>query len=136
MNVLLSIKPEFAEKILNRTKRYEFRKTTFRDPSAIDRVVMYASAPLQRIIGWFSFSRVVKADPESLWRRFHNHSGLSSRERFMDYFSGTDWGYALEIDHTVGLEQPVDPRRRLDNFRPPVSFQYLDGEFDFILDES
>ena len=31
MKVLLSIKPEFAEKILNGTKRFEFRKGIFKN---------------------------------------------------------------------------------------------------------
>ena len=31
MKVLLSIKPEFAEKIFNGTKKYEFRKSIFKN---------------------------------------------------------------------------------------------------------
>lgn len=32
MKVLLSIKPEFAERIFNGSKKYEFRKVIFKNP--------------------------------------------------------------------------------------------------------
>ena len=38
MKVLLSIKPEFAEKIFNGTKKYEFRKSIFKNKD-VDKVI-------------------------------------------------------------------------------------------------
>ena len=52
MKVLLSIKPEFVEKIFNGTKKYEFRKSIFKNKN-IDTVVVYASSPWQYVIGEF-----------------------------------------------------------------------------------
>ncbi|WP_369009144.1 ASCH domain-containing protein, partial [Escherichia coli] len=49
MKVLLSIKPEFAEKILNGTKRFEFRKGIFKNPQ-ISTVVIYATMPLGKVV--------------------------------------------------------------------------------------
>ena len=48
MRVLLSIKPEFAEKILNGAKRYEFRKQAFAQP--VEAVVLYATKPVGKIV--------------------------------------------------------------------------------------
>ena len=44
MNVLLSIKPEFAFKIFDGTKKYEFRKSIFKKPG-VKKVIVYASSP-------------------------------------------------------------------------------------------
>jgi type I restriction enzyme S subunit len=126
MNVLLSVKPEFAEKILTGEKRYEFRKTTFRDPDNVDTVFLYASSPEQEIVGSFSFDDITQADPEELWDRYGAESGIEQKSRFMDYFKGTTTGYAIAVDETMRFASPIDPYRRFDGFRPPVSFQYFD----------
>lgn len=129
MNVLLSIKPEFAEKILSKEKRYEFRKTRFSDPSAVEFVLMYASAPVQRIVGTFTFNNIIEESPEQLWTDYGSVSGMDKKSRFMDYFSGTDPGYAIEINDPRKLSSPIDPTQQFDNFRPPVSFKYTNGDY-------
>ena len=52
MKVLLSIKPEFADKIFNGTKKYEYRRSIFKKKE-VKTVVVYASSPIQKIIGEF-----------------------------------------------------------------------------------
>jgi type I restriction enzyme S subunit len=136
MNVLLSIKPEFAEKILSGKKRYEFRKQRFSDPSAIDTIILYASSPVQKIVGMFSISDIIPERPRILWNRFRDESGIDSYERFAEYFDDTDTGYAIEIDDVVRFDEPIDPWRHVDDFRPPVSFQYVDGELEFVLESA
>lgn len=133
MDVLLSIKPEFAEKILGHEKRYEFRKTPFRDPSAIGTIYMYASSPVQEIVGSFSLNGVSEGTPAELWREFGSNSGMDQRSRFMDYFANTDTGYAFEVADVQRFTEPIDPQQRIDDFRPPISFQYLRGEYDSLI---
>lgn len=133
MNVLLSIKPEFSEKILSGEKRYEFRKTRFSDPSEVETVYMYASSPVQQIVGTFSVVEVSGADPDTLWSKYGEAAGIDDRSRFMNYFSGTETGYAIEVEETTRLPQPVDPRTFIEDFRPPVSFQYVNGQYEHLL---
>src|SRR6056297_2366742 len=123
MNALLSIKPEFADKILSGEKRYEFRKTRFSSPSEVDSVYLYASSPAQQLVGSFTFNEIIEGHPTELWREFGEESGIENQSRFMDYFSGRSTGYAIEIDEVTALESPIDPRQEVANFRPPVSFQ-------------
>jgi hypothetical protein len=52
-SVLLSIKPEFVEKIFSGLKKYEFRRVIFKSKS-VSRVVIYASSPVQRVVGEFA----------------------------------------------------------------------------------
>jgi type I restriction enzyme S subunit len=134
-DVLLSVKPEFAEKILSDEKRYEFRKSGFRDESVVDSVLIYSSAPVQRIVGWFTLDTVVELPPERLWERFGSQSGIDDRDRFMSYFSGNDTGYAIAIDEVYQLSPAVDPWHHFDEFRPPVSFKYIEREIRSLLEQ-
>ena len=51
MNVILSIKPEFVEKIFSGEKQYEYRKILFKQK--VDTVYIYASRPISKIVGEF-----------------------------------------------------------------------------------
>jgi type I restriction enzyme S subunit len=136
MNVLLSIKPEFSGKILSGEKRYEFRKTKFSDPSNVDTIYMYASSPVQRIVGAFTMGEITAGEPEILWSAYGEDSGIDDRSRFMEYYAGTKTGYAIEVEDTTRLSQPVDPRGFIEDFRPPVSYQYVNGEYDAMMSQS
>jgi type I restriction enzyme S subunit len=125
MNALLAIKPEFARKILSGEKSYEFRRTTFKDATAVDFIYLYSSSPEKRIVGGFVSDRVVEGRPENLWELFGDTSGIEDRDRFMDYFDGTETGYAIQIDRAYEFDEPVDPKEVFDDFVPPVSFNYL-----------
>lgn len=136
MDVLLSIKPEFAEKILDGEKQYEFRRTGFRDSELVDEVIMYASAPVQRIVGTFTIGDVFELRPELLWDRFGGESGIDGKARFMEYFEGKEQGYAFEIEETHRYAKPLDPKQSMGEFHPPMSFRYIEGELDNLLNLS
>jgi len=51
-NVLLSVKPEFVSKILDGSKRWEFRRVLWNDISG-KFVYVYASAPVKKDLGVF-----------------------------------------------------------------------------------
>lgn len=136
MNALLSIKPEFAEKILSGRKVYEFRRTIFSDYSAIDFVYIYSSSPDRRIVGGFTIQRIIEASPDELWDLFGDQSGMDDRERFMAYFDGAETGYAIQVDKTHRFQDPINPEDVFEEFVPPVSFYYLDPEMESSLQKS
>ncbi len=135
MNVLLSIKPEFAEKILSSQKKYEFRKTPIRKADSVENVILYASSPVQRIVGSFEIQQIINESPSALWEQYGGDSGITGRERFMDYYSGKQEGYAIEIGNPQRLLTAIDPTEHFDDFTPPVSFQYVNGEFESLLEQ-
>lgn len=66
MKVLLAIKEEFASKIFEGTKRYEFRKSIFKKPG-VTSVVMYVTAPVGKVVGEFEIGEVLSDRPDALW---------------------------------------------------------------------
>lgn len=127
MDALLAIKPEFAEKILSGEKRFEFRRTSFKSTQDINFVYLYSTTPAKKIVGGFMSSRTIEADPEQLWELYNQHAGID-RERFMEYFEDIETGYAIQVDDTYRIEEPIDPNEIFDDFSAPMSFLYLNDE--------
>ena len=121
MKILLSIKPEFAERIFDGSKKYEFRKAIFKNP--VKTVVVYASSPVQRVIGEFDIETILEGTPEKLWNKTREHSGVSE-EFFFDYFSGRTIGFAIKIKEARGYEKSLCLRNSY-NITPPQSFCYV-----------
>lgn len=122
MKALLSIKPEFADMIFAGTKRYEFRRAIFKR-NDLEGVLVYASSPVQRVIGEFKIEEIIADDIETVWRKTWRHAGIS-HVFFQSYFANCDTAYAIKV---------VSPRlfarrRRLSAYNltaAPQSFVYV-----------
>jgi len=122
MRVLLSIKPEFAFKIFEGKKKYEFRKVIFKNPN-VKTVIVYASSPVQRVIGEFEIEKILSSDPNEIWAQTKNHSGISE-DFFFEYFADRKIAHAIKIAKTKKYQHPL---QLLVNFNvlPPQSYVYL-----------
>jgi predicted transcriptional regulator len=125
MKVLLSIKPEFAERIFDGSKKYEFRKAVFKN-SEIKTVVVYASSPMQRVIGEFEIETIISDSPEKLWEKTKRYAGIEE-EFFYDYFAERETGFAIKIKKTKKYTESLCLREHF-NLTPPQSFLYLRNE--------
>jgi predicted transcriptional regulator len=132
MSVLLSIKPKFAEKIFVGEKRFEFRRVM--PKRDVERVVVYASSPVCRIVGEFTVRRIMTASPEALWKLTRTHAGIN-KSYFDSYFQGRSEAHAFEVEEVLRYDEPIDPRRVSRGFRAPQSFVYLKslGGFERLL---
>jgi len=122
-SVLLSIKPEFAERIFQGIKRYEFRKALFKNRN-VSRVVVYASAPISKVIGEFEIAEIIELEKELLWKQTQKHSGIP-KNYFDEYFYGRKIGYAIKISKSRLYKSPLDLRAHFKIKYPPQSFMYL-----------
>lgn len=120
--IILAMKPKFAEAILQGKKRCEFRKSTF--PKDVEMVIIYSSRPLKKIVGWFIVKNYRIGKPKDLWSH-HESAGGISKEEFDEYYKGEKTGVCLEIKCVHRLDPPLDPFVRLKKFTVPQSFRYL-----------
>lgn len=123
-SVLLSIKPEFVSKIFSGQKRYEFRRAIFKSAS-VSRVVVYASSPVQRVVGEFEIGEILQLCKCELWRRTEKHSGIE-KHYFDEYFNGRTTGFAIRILSPHQYATPVRLSAFCNTDRPPQSFMYLE----------
>lgn len=121
MNVILSIKPEFVEKIFSGEKKYEYRKVLFKQK--VDTVYIYASRPISKIVGEFRIEEIICDTPENIWNLTKEQSGVT-KKFFYKYYEGKDKGVALKIKDCKEYEEGVNPDSLVTNFKVPQSFIY------------
>ncbi|HEY8402966.1 MAG TPA: hypothetical protein VIK71_00020 [Flavobacteriales bacterium] len=123
MKVLLSIKPEFAERIFDGSKKFEFRKAIFKKPD-IKTVVVYASSPMQKVIGEFEIDSIINDSLADLWKKTKRFAGIDE-DYFYQYFADNENGYAIKIKKVKKYSKPLCLKADF-NLSPPQSFLYLE----------
>ena len=126
MKVLLSIKPEYVDKIISGEKKFEYRKRIFKEK--VDTVVVYSTMPVGKIVGEFKIEEIINDTPDNIWSLTSHHSGVSE-VFFMEYFDKCSEGFALKIKDIELYNTPIDPKKRKMHFTPPQSFMYVDNDF-------
>lgn len=121
--VLLSIKPEYAFKIFEWTKKYEFRKSIFKEKN-IKKIVVYASYPVKKVIWEFEIERILYSDLEELWQETHQFSWIS-KAFFKQYFTEKEKWYAIKIKSTKRYQNDLSLKNDFQINFAPQSFQYL-----------
>ena len=121
--LLISIHPEFVDLILKGEKRIEFRRSWAKDP--VDRMVIYATAPVMRIVAIASIAEVVRESKTVLWELAKVHGGGISREELRTYFHGKEKGYGICLKHVQKFKRLPRPRSLFNSFQIPQSFRYL-----------
>jgi len=127
MNVLLSVKPKYAEKIVEGKKKYEFRRAIFKKQN-IEKVYIYSSSPVSKIVAVFEIEKILKDSPEKIWTLCQKYAGISKRD-FFDYFKNSETAFAIEIGYVDSFKEHIDPFKIIENFKPPQSFYYLPSTF-------
>lgn len=122
MKVILSIKPQFAEKIFDGSKRFEFRRNIFKNQN-VKTVVVYASSPISMVIGEFEIEKIFQKELDDLWDLTNEFSGIT-KEYFDEYFIGKDKGFAIKVKKTRRYSKPKDIQKEFKKV-PPQSFTYL-----------
>lgn len=95
--VLMSIKPKYVEEILDKKKLFEFRRSVF-DADNVEKVVIYASSPIKKIVAEFDVNDIISGTPQTIWDRCKNNAGID-RDSFMEYFSDKDTAFSIVIDN-------------------------------------
>ena len=122
--VILSIKPQYVEKIFSGEKRFEYRKKIWKN-TKVNRVIIYASAPVKKIVGEFEID-IEKSEwgnLDILWEETQYEGGISIKE-FYEYFKGHDYGFAIRIKNPIRYDEPLDIKEHF-NLNPPQNFCYL-----------
>lgn len=128
--VLMSIKPQYVKEIVSRKKLFEFRKSVF-DPEMVEKVVIYASSPIKRIVAEFDIADILEGSPEQIWNRCKEHAGID-HQSFMDYFSDREVAFSIAIDQLTIYDDPINPYEQLDGFRPPQSYMYFNTKLESV----
>jgi predicted transcriptional regulator len=118
--VILSIKPEYARRIADGTKTIELRRSSMGlEPG--DVVLVYISAPEQRLAFWFRIDRIESLGVEEMWRKYHERLGIE-REPYLAYFADASTATGLHVGELRRLTPEIslaEVRTILPGFVPP-----------------
>lgn len=120
---LFAIHPGYAEAILAGEKRVEFRRKGPAVP--ISHVVVYATAPVRKVVGWFAVGGVEADSPVALWDRFGRIGGIE-HGAFERYYAACEMGLAITVADARALDEPLGLEELALGSHAPQSFRYVD----------
>lgn len=119
--ILLSIKPKYVERILEGTKKVEYRKVM--PKCKITHIIIYASAPISRVVAEASISEILSDKPSILWEKTFSIGGISNEE-YYSYFTNREVAHAFVLDEI----KKFTPYHNLTDYgikTPPQNFVYI-----------
>lgn len=120
-NIVLPVKPVFAEAILNGYKKYEYRKQLCLEN--IHKIYLYATASVKGIVGETEVTAKLIMQKERLWNLTKEQSGISW-EYFAAYFAKNPFAGAYQLGHVVRYGRAV-PLEQINIFYTPQSYVYV-----------
>ena len=121
--ILMPIKPEFVEKILLGTKKYEYRKIKAKRNN-IEKMLIYSTFPVMRVVAEVDIVEIIEGKPELLWEETKLESGIT-KEFFNKYYKDRE----VAITYKLGNIKIYDEPKTLNDIGinyVPQSFIYLD----------
>lgn len=121
--ILLSVKPKFANLIVDGSKLVELRRTV--PAQTVGTIAIYSSSPVQAIVALADVKETIEASPTKLWAIAKDNGGGLTRAELMDYFHSKRTGFAIMLQNVRVYEKPVLPTKIFKPFSAPQSFRYL-----------
>jgi predicted transcriptional regulator len=121
--ILLSVKPKFANLIVDGSKLVELRRTV--PAQTVGTIAIYSSSPVQAIVALADVKETIEASPTKLWTIAKDNGGGLTRAELMDYFHSKRTGFAIMLQNVRVYEKPVLPTKIFKPFSAPQSFRYL-----------
>jgi predicted transcriptional regulator len=122
--ILLSINPEYVEKIFMGIKKYEFRKSVSKVP--VNKIIIYATSPIKKVVGEAIVENILADSPKNIWQQTKNESGVSAK-----FFNAYYMGKLQAVAYKLGAVTKYDNPKELSSYgisQAPQSFIYLNQE--------
>jgi predicted transcriptional regulator len=123
--LFISVKPEFAEKIVTKEKSIELRKIK-PHVKVGDYIIIYASSPIKSVVGFGVIRQIIETSPEKMWSEFSDSLGID-KLRYDNYYKGKEKAIGIEIEGIKKLNPvTLDNLRTIDpSFHPPQIYRYV-----------
>ena len=123
--LLLSLRPRFAEAILQGSKTIEIRRRPVSAAPGTP-MILYSSSPAMAVVGTARLAHIEFCPAAMAWRRYGPTLGLS-RAEYDTYLDGINSAYLLHLTKVNTLNEPLPLRhlREEGPFQPPQSFRYV-----------
>lgn len=103
-NILMSIKPQYVEKILSGNKKYEYRKNRAKR-NGIDKIIIYSTAPVMKVVAEVDIEEIIESTPDILWKKTKLESGITE-EFFYKYYKNKTTAVAYKLGNIKIYDKP------------------------------
>ena len=127
--LLISVKPEFANKIMEGSKTIELRKSAPKTEEG-DLIVIYSTMPEKAVLGIGTVGEIIKSSPEEIWLNHSEQLGID-KLRFDQYYSGHSSAIGIAINNIRKYTEKVPLsliKEKFPRFSPPQTFRYLNED--------
>jgi predicted transcriptional regulator len=125
-NLLISLHPTFADKIVSGEKTVELRRRPIR-ASKGSHLWLYVKSPRATIEAKAVISKTIEGSPSEIWNEYGHRCGIR-REEFRAYFADADRAFAIQIGKVRCLKTALtlqDIRKVATDFQPPQFYKRL-----------
>jgi predicted transcriptional regulator len=102
--IVLSLHPIHANAILDGIKTVEFRRS--RIPSDAQAILVYATAPISKVIGTANVAGYQEAAPTTIWRKFRKYGNVP-KAFFDSYFLGAKQARCYLLKSPKRFKKPL-----------------------------
>lgn len=103
--LLMSIKPEYVDKILKKNKRFEYRKRSC--VQSVGSILIYETAPKKKVVAEVELLDILMGSPEIIWEKTKYAAGIE-KCTFDNYFKGTSNAFAYVLGNVAVFSTPRD----------------------------
>lgn len=121
-SVLMSIRPEFVHQIMAGKKKYEYRKKVCK--KNIDRIYIYSTVPVCKIVGEAEVESVLIKTPEELWEKTKDEAGID-KDFYDSYYANREEAVAYKLINIKRYKKPKTLKEFGVNVAPQ-SYQYIE----------
>lgn len=119
---LLSIKPNYFEKLSNQRKFFEYRKVIFN--SNVEYIIFYLTSPIKLVKAYTKKFTILTDTVDEIWNKTQNQSGIDKQEYFQ-YFQNSRKAYAIQIHELIYFQEPLTLNQLCGKSSAPQNFYYL-----------
>jgi predicted transcriptional regulator len=132
-DLILSLRPQYAEKIFKKQKTVEIRKS-FSEKWVGKRAVVYASHPSSSLLGEVRVGSVSQGDPGVIWEKFGACVGCSLPE-YAEYVGRATAVWAIQLEEARPYKTPLGIAHVSHlikrDLRPPQSYCGVESQSDW-----
>lgn len=124
--LFISVKPEYAYKIINKLKTIELRKNR-PNVEIGDYVLIYATVPVKTVIGFGRIKKIIETSPSIMWEENASKLGID-KISFDKYYEDSNKSIGIEISSICKFEIGValeDIKKLHPSFSPPQTYRYI-----------
>ena len=103
--ILMSIKPEYVDKIFSGEKKYEYRKRLCKEK--IDTIIVYSSSPIQKVVGELKIKQVLYDKKNVIWNKTNKYGGIT-KIKYDNYYENCGYVVAYEIEKAIFYDKQKD----------------------------